>query len=79
MTPNESKKTQHAAYSESINRSHQLFFEADQLSAQAYALLSEQPISTQTLQRFSEAKKQADEKYRQARQEWLRTKDKISQ
>lgn len=78
MTLKESNKTQRATYPESINRSHQLFFEADQLSAQAYMLLSEQPISTQTLQRFSEAKKQADEKYRQARQEWLRTKDKIS-
>lgn len=61
----------------SINLSNQLFFEADQLSAQAYALLSEQPVTTQTLQRFSEVNKQADEKHRQARQEWLRTKDKI--
>lgn len=79
MTLKESTKTRHAAGPESTSRSDQLFFEADRLSAQAYALLSEQPISTQTLQRFSEAKKQADEKYRQARQEWLRTKDKISQ
>ncbi|VVN80416.1 hypothetical protein [Pseudomonas fluorescens] len=60
-----------------INLSNQLFFEADQLSAQAYALLSEQPVTTQILQRFSEMKKQADEIHRQARQEWLRTKDKI--
>lgn len=60
----------------SINLSNRLFFEADQLSAQAYAHLSEQPVTTQTLQRFSEIKKQADEKYRQARQEWLRTRDK---
>ncbi|VVN92523.1 hypothetical protein [Pseudomonas fluorescens] len=62
----------------SINLSNQLFFEADQLSAQAYALLSKQPVTTQTLQMFSEMKKQADEHYRQARQEWLRTKDNIS-
>lgn len=60
----------------SIDLSNQLFFEADQLSAQAYALLSEQPVTTQSLQRFSEIKKQADEKYRQARQEWLRIRDK---
>jgi hypothetical protein len=79
MIMKESKNTQQAACLESTNRSHQLFFEADQLSAQAYALLSEQPISTQTLHRFSEAKKRADDKYRQARQEWLRTRDKISQ
>lgn len=78
MTLKESKNTHHAAYPESINRSHQLFFEADQLSAQAYALLSEQPTSTQTLRRFSEEKKRAEDKYLQARQEWLRTKDKIS-
>ena len=78
MTMKESTKTQQAACLESTNRSDQLFFEADRLSAQAYALLSEQPISTQTLQRFSEVKKRADDKYRQARQEWLRTKDKIS-
>lgn len=79
MTTKESTTTQQAACLESTSRSDQLFFEADQLSAQAYALLSEQPISTQTLQRFSEVKKRADDKYRQARQEWLRTKDKISQ
>jgi len=64
--------TQSSACSESINRCSALFAEADQLSKQAYALLSE-PVSTQTIQRFSAAKKLADDKYRQAHQEWLKT------
>lgn len=64
--------TQSAACSESINRCAALFAEADRLSKQAYALLNE-PVSTQTIQRFSAAKKLADDKYRQARKEWLKT------
>jgi hypothetical protein len=74
MAINESAM-QHAANLESINRSMALFFEADRLNDQAYALLSE-PVSTQTIHKFSEAKKRADEKYRQARQEWLQTEGK---
>lgn len=66
---------QSAACSESINRCAVLFSEADRLSKQAYALLSE-PVSTQTIQRFSAAKKLADDKYRQAHQEWLKTMNK---
>lgn len=67
--------TQSAACSESINRCTALFSEADRLSKQAYALLSE-PVSTQTIERFSAAKKLADDKYRQARREWLKTMNK---
>lgn len=61
---------QHAANLDSINRSKALFFEADRLNDQAYALLNES-VSTQTIHKFSAAKKRADEKYRQAWQEWL--------
>lgn len=74
MATNESAM-QHAASLESINYSRALFFEADGLNDQAYALLNE-PVSTQTIHKFSDAKKRADEKYRQAWQEWLHTRDK---
>lgn len=45
----------HAANLESISRSKALFFEADRLNDQAYALLSE-PVSTQIIHKFSDAK-----------------------
>ena len=70
--------TQSSACSESINRCSALFADADQLSKHAYALLSE-PVSTQTIQRFSAAKKRVDDKYRQARQKWLKTMNKSDQ
>jgi hypothetical protein len=73
-----SKKTQHTAWPESINLSNQLFFEADRLSEAAYALLSNQPISAQTLLKFSALKRRADNKYIKARQEWLDAKNKIN-
>ncbi|ETF09678.1 MULTISPECIES: hypothetical protein [Pseudomonas] len=46
-----------------------LFHEADRLSEQAYAVL-EEPFSTETMHKFTEARKRADEKYRQAWQQW---------
>jgi hypothetical protein len=55
MTINESA-IQPAANLESINRSMALFLEADRLNDQAYALLNE-PVSTQTIHKFSETKK----------------------
>jgi len=67
----------HAANLESISRSKALFFEADRLNDQAYALLSE-PVSTQIIHKFSDAKKRADEKYREAWQEWLHTRAKTT-
>lgn len=73
-----SKKTQNSPWPESINLSNQLFVEADQLSEAAYAILSNQPVSTQTLHEFSELKRRADKKYIEARQKWLGTKDKTN-
>ncbi|MFW0758151.1 hypothetical protein ACN1C3_26095 [Pseudomonas sp. H11T01] len=78
MTPITSKKAQKAPWPESIDLSNQLFVEADQLSEAAYAILSKQPISAQTLHEFSELKRRADEKYLEARQQWLETKGKIT-
>lgn len=52
-----------------ISHSCALFEEADRLNDQAYAVL-EEPFSTQTMHKFSEARKRADELYRQAWQEW---------
>ena len=60
-----------------IDQSKALFLEADRLNDQAYVLLDE-PVSPQTIHKFSEAKKQAEDKYRQAWQEWLHAKDKIN-
>lgn len=78
MTRIKSEKTHHPACQDSINLSSQLFFEADQLSEAAYALLSIQPVSTQTLNEFSELKRRADTKYIEARRKWLDTKDEIN-
>ena len=78
MTPFTSKKAQNSPWPESIALSNQLFVEADQLSEAAYALFSHQPISVQTLSEFSELKRRADNKYLEARQVWLNTKDKIN-
>ena len=72
MTINESA-TPPAGPPESINRHTALFLEADRLYEQAYALLNE-PVSSQSMSKFSVAKKRADEKYRQARQAWLQAK-----
>ncbi|EPJ76078.1 hypothetical protein GIV66_08750 [Pseudomonas sp. PA-3-11C] len=77
MTPITSKKSK-TPRTESIDLSNQLFVEADRISEAAYALLSNQPISAQTLREFSELKRLADRKYLEARQEWLNAKDKIS-
>ncbi|MGV8864847.1 MAG: hypothetical protein ACOH2T_27300 [Pseudomonas sp.] len=78
MTPVGSKKTPSTPLTKSIRSSNELFFEADRLSDAAYALLGEQPISAQTLQKFSELKKVAERKYFEARQNWLITEDKIN-
>jgi len=64
-----------AANLQSTNGSMALFSEADRLNDKAYALLDE-PVSTHTIHKFTEAKKRADEKYRQAWQEWRHTKGK---
>lgn len=55
MTIDESA-IQNAANPEAINRCKALFLEADHLNVQAYALLNE-PVSPQTIHKFSEAKK----------------------
>lgn len=78
MTPITSKKAQNSPPPESIDLSNQLFVEADQLSNAAYALLNNQPITAQTLDEFSEFKRRADQKYLEAREEWLKAKDKIN-
>lgn len=66
--------TEQPSTRQSINECAALFFEADRLNEQAYALLSK-PVSTLSIQEFSKAKKRAEEKYQQAWQEWLCTKD----
>jgi hypothetical protein len=78
MTPITSKKAQDSPWPESIDLSNQLFVEADRLSEAAYAFLSSQPVTPQTLHEFSELKKRADKKYVEARQQWLATKGKIN-
>ncbi|MDB5996876.1 MAG: hypothetical protein JWP42_4012 [Pseudomonas sp.] len=53
----------------------QSFFEADQLDEAAYAILNDCPLTCSTFDRFSAAKKLANDKYLAARQEWLRLKE----
>lgn len=78
MTPITSKSAKNSPWPEPIDLSNQLFVEADQLSEAAYALLSNQPFSAQTIREFSELKKRADKKRLEARQKWLETKSKIT-
>ncbi|WP_348971375.1 hypothetical protein [Pseudomonas atacamensis] len=54
---------------DAIDDSGALFHEADRLSERAYAVL-EEPFSTDTMHKFTEARKRADEKYRHAWQHW---------
>lgn len=77
MTTTKTEKVHYSAWPESVNPSSQLFFEADQLSEAAYALLSHQPVSTQSLHEFSELKRRADNKYIEARRNWLDSKDQL--
>ncbi|UDI95546.1 hypothetical protein [Pseudomonas sp. IAC-BECa141] len=60
----------YVADSDAIKHCKALFLEADRLTDQAYSVLDE-PFSSQTMLKFSIAKKCADEKYRQAWQAWL--------
>lgn len=53
----------------------QSFFEADQLDEEAYAILNDCPLTPSTVDRFSAAKKIADEKYLAAREQWARLKE----
>jgi len=70
----DTQTTEQPSHRPPINDCAELFFEADRLNEQAYALLSK-PVSTLSIHEFSEAKKRAEEKYQQARREWLCTKD----
>ncbi|VVO31999.1 hypothetical protein [Pseudomonas fluorescens] len=78
MTTKTTANVPHSTWPESVNLSSQLFFEADQLSEAAYALLNHQPVTTQSLHEFSELKRRADNKYIEARRKWLDTKDEIN-
>jgi hypothetical protein len=57
-----------------VAQNNLLFFEADELNDQAYAILRKDTLTLATWREFSEAKKKAENKYREARQEWLRIK-----
>ncbi|VVO07918.1 hypothetical protein [Pseudomonas fluorescens] len=78
MTIKKNQQLPHPAWPQSLNLSSQLFFEADRLSEAAYAHLSNHPVSTQTVNEFSELKRRADNKYIEARRTWFDTKDKIN-
>ncbi|VVO25753.1 hypothetical protein [Pseudomonas fluorescens] len=67
-----SARTGNACRDEEIARNNRLFFEADQLDAEAYKILGNEYIEPDTWRRFSEAKKKADEKYQEANQDWMR-------
>lgn len=54
-----------------INR---LFLEAERLNESAYSLLSQDTLSPEIWAAFSATRKQAEAKFAQARQEWLRVR-----
>ncbi|AVO59279.1 MULTISPECIES: hypothetical protein [Pseudomonas] len=51
-----------------------LFAEADRLDVQAYELLNTDHVDDHRLALFSSAKQRANEKYLEARNDWLRIK-----
>ncbi|QQZ39530.1 hypothetical protein IF690_15835 [Pseudomonas sp. SK3(2021)] len=51
-----------------------LFAEADRLDVQAYELLNTDHVDDDRLALFSQAKQLANEKYLEARNDWLRIK-----
>ncbi|AUG02419.1 MULTISPECIES: hypothetical protein [Pseudomonas] len=63
---------------ERINRelanNARLFAEADRLDVQAYELLNTDHVDDDRLALFSSAKQRANEKYLEARNDWLRIK-----
>lgn len=61
-------------WEEAATKSNQLFFDADQLDAQAYSLLREETLSPEVWSEFSAAKRKAEKKYLEAREEWQRIK-----
>ena len=60
------------SWEEAATRSHQLFFEADQLDDHAYSLLKKETLNPEVWNEFSSAKRKADNKYVEARLEWQR-------
>jgi hypothetical protein len=61
-------------WDQAVAQNNLLFFEADELNDQAYAILRQDTLSLETWREFAHAKKKAEKKYREARQEWLRIK-----
>ncbi|WP_122316906.1 hypothetical protein [Pseudomonas cichorii] len=61
-------------WDQAIAQNNLLFFEADRLNDSAYSLLHEDTLSPEIWASFLVARKQAEDKYAQARQEWLRIK-----
>lgn len=74
MRPKHSARTVSACWDEEIAKNNHLFYEADQLDVDAYKILGSEYIDSSTLSRFSEAKKKADQKYKEAYEDWTRIK-----
>ena len=74
---NNMKYSKVATYSEfgAVERATKCFFEADQLDEEAYSILNNGPLTCANLDRFTEAKKVADERYVEARRQWSMLKD----
>ncbi|HEX8592660.1 MAG TPA: hypothetical protein VF682_05190 [Pseudomonas sp.] len=62
------------SWDQAVAHNNVLFFEADALNDRAYDMLRADTLTLDTWRDFSEAKKKAEKKYREARQEWLRIK-----
>lgn len=77
MSAKHSARTGNARWDADIARNNRHFFEADQLDADAYKILGNEYIDPSTWRRFSEAKKKADQKYKEAHEEWMRIRKMI--
>jgi hypothetical protein len=61
-------------WDQAVAHINMLFLEAERLNEAAYSLLSQDSLSPEIWAAFSTTKKQAEAKYAQARQEWLRAR-----
>lgn len=59
-------------WDQAVARNNLLFFEADELNECAYSLLHQDTLTPEVWAAFAATRKEAEDKYAQARQEWLK-------
>lgn len=74
MRPKHSKRACSTRWDEDIAHNTRLFYEADQLDANAYKILASEFVDSNMWAKFSEAKKNAEQKYLEAQLDLIRIK-----